>query len=129
MIVFFDSGLVLSSLLDPLVLLPPQDGPDSVHEAPLVMGDEAKVGPLVAAVEKDEDLDVGASGKVDHPGITIGHPPGERLEARALCDLEEDRGRVAEVVSSELGDQGLGQQLHDHSARPALAVDLGQAAG
>ena len=76
MIVFFDSGLVFSSLLDPLVLLPPQDGPDPVHKAPLVMGDEAKVGPLVAAVEEDEDLDVGASGKVDHPGVPVRHPPG-----------------------------------------------------
>ena len=51
------------------------------------------------------------------------------LEAGALCDLEEDRGRVAEVVSSELRDQGLGQQLHDYSARPPLAVDLGATAG
>ena len=90
MIVFFDSGLVLSSLLDPLVLLPPQDGPDSVHEAPLVMGDEAKVGPLVAAVQKDEDLDVRAPGKVDNTRVPVGHPPGEGLEAWALCDLEED---------------------------------------
>ena len=77
----FDSGLLLSSLLNPFVLFPPQDGPDPVHEAPLVVGDEAQVGPLVAAVQKDEDLDVRAPSEVDNTRVPVGHPPGEGLEA------------------------------------------------